>query len=835
MNILITCIEPLCGDTPTILYNNGAVEAKNSSEACCKYLLKRRGHIPDLIITLIMSDTAAKNLSDFIYFEKTIQDFCESEGIRVPSFKAVKISKSEKKVNHFGKSILTVRRIIRESSFSLNTRIMIDTSLKQHSMNTMFQMMTCLLKNDGYNRIKSYYADNEREHIVEENTCHLMCINEAITEFSEYGTAQKMKAYFESNSHKKTAPVVNRLMEAMQSFSDSIQLCQTEQLQDILNNDIFPTLKEVENMSVSPTMHEDVFTLKLMVENIRRKFGCNMSGDTFIITPMMLIEWCLKNRCIQQAVTLFVENIPKYLVSSGILQYDNALSNTLNSPEVNLLYTQIISACCTKGDDLSSNTDTISKLSQMELMKQYIAKGRLSEAEEDKIRIFVDTLTDFRYLIGDNRPQSAIRSYCPKNKGEQKLVELINKFNPTSYSKLVNTLKVQPSVLTAFINIMTPPRKTTDEEQDNAEKKAVSDTNDIDKKLNGIKNFSMKYVRKSLPGIKLNIKRDKIDYFRRFLAYYVYIKRCIRNYLNHAVEFNDTLNQRQIAEFESYSVHTGAITIQSISENIIDALKCLDECIIKDHRSIRPVKKYYINIPDSTLSAAKANRMNDTENQQSGTEYISFPIIPVIADSVREGDLIKIYGIRNDSENANKWENKLFEELNSLVIENDFDYEYEPINLEDSFAAAPMELFSRLVSTVVSGDRVYIDFTSIESLIPMTIMMFTNYLINYRKDTNVETAVYGKAASNSLICESYDITDLIFANNIISNTNAPTNSDDVLKAVMTYGRNNSTHKEKNIEITVNNMIYDEPYITETNNVSEIPQIKQNLTLSACSL
>ena len=40
---------------------------------------------------------------------------------------------------------------------------------------------------------------------------------------------------------------------------------------------------------------------------------------------------------------------------------------------------------------------------------------------------------------------------------------------------------------------------------------------------------------------------------------------------------------------------------------------------------------------------------------------------------------------------------------------------------------------------------------------------------------------------------------------------------------------------ENIEITVNNMIYDEPYITETNNVSEIPQIKQNLTLSACSL
>ena len=206
------------------------------------------------------------------------------------------------------------------------------------------------------------------------------------------------------------------------------------------------------------------------------------------------------------------------------------------------------------------------------------------------------------------------------------------------------------------------------------------ETNAIAKKLCGIRNFSMQALRRNLPGIRLNIYRDKIGYFQKFLAYYVYIKQCVRNYLNHAKEFNDELLSDQIEEFKSYSINTETLSIRSITDNIIEAMKCLDACIIKDQSSIRPVKKYYLTIPKSPVndSAKLSSEKNEivfynSDQQNSGYGCTDFSIIPVIANTVKAGEIVKIYGIKSESENSDVWEAKMFAELDELVIEKDFD------------------------------------------------------------------------------------------------------------------------------------------------------------------
>ena len=182
---------------------------------------------------------------------------------------------------------------------------------------------------------------------------------------------------------------------------------------------------------------------------------------------------------------------------------------------------------------------------RLELMKKYIEKGRVNEADEDKIRLFIDTLDEFRRLIGDRRPRAVMGNYPPKNEAEKKLVELILKFNPTSFSKFVNTLKVHTSIFTLFLNEMDKTEIKPSETET-----VTTEANIISKKLFGIRNFTMQALRRNLPGIRLNIHRDKIGDFKKFLAYYVYIKQCVRNYLNHARDFEDDLSTDQIEEFQ---------------------------------------------------------------------------------------------------------------------------------------------------------------------------------------------------------------------------------------------------------------------------------------------
>lgn len=295
MNIMITCIGVLQENAPDIKYNKGMITARMTSEACCKYLLKKRGHAPDVIIALCTSDAYKENkvkkcLSGYSYFETAVRDFCGKEKIDIPDFEMVKISKRKETANYYGKSIYKVRQLIQKYTLNYDTRIMIDTAMNAYPINIMLQMMTRLFNNDGYKVIESYYTYPEKGSITEDSTNQQLDLIEAISEFSNHGTADKMQACFTQNTRKKPDPIVVRLMEAMQAFSESIQLCQTERLQDILNNEVFPTLEEIENMSGETSMREDIFTIKLMAEDIRKKFGYSKNGETFVTSPMLLVD-----------------------------------------------------------------------------------------------------------------------------------------------------------------------------------------------------------------------------------------------------------------------------------------------------------------------------------------------------------------------------------------------------------------------------------------------------------------------------------------------------------------------------------------------------------------
>ncbi len=399
MKILITRIANMRADAPAVSYNNGSVEAKLTSEACTKYLLGKRGYEPDLIISVCPPKVNYKDsnaVSGYAYYKDTICKAYRSKGVNKPDFEFVRTAKAEENSNCFGNSMYKVRQIIQKHSPSSETCIMLDTSIGKYPMD----MMILLLKNNNYHNIELYCADPVKGRISEDNTNHQLGLLEAINEFSEHGDVEKLKACYEIYSGTKPVSGVARLMAAMQSFSDAIDLCQIRSSQEILDNEIVPALEEIENMSCSAAMRKDDLILKLLAENIRRKFGFSSAKDKVIVTPMMAIEWCLKKRHIAPAVTLFVENIPKYLVSTGILKYDHMRVYNHNSCEVHFLYTQLILACCPRDDEISEPSHTEREAEEMmKYMREYLRKGSVSPEATVKIRMFIDTIQDFGYFM----------------------------------------------------------------------------------------------------------------------------------------------------------------------------------------------------------------------------------------------------------------------------------------------------------------------------------------------------------------------------------------------------------------------------------------------------
>ena len=223
------------------------------------------------------------------------------------------------------------------------TKILIDTAGGMRNISIMMQTMTRVLQYYGY-QTAAYYTNFSEKRIFCDHTDRQIAIMEALAEFAQHGTVRKLRDCFRNNR----IPEISSLLDAIQAFSDSMQLCRTQDLPAIINERIFPLLDRIDGLRDTAVSQEDVAALRQMTDYIRIQFGYNPLMPALEITPVDLIRWCLKNDLIQQAVTLFTENIPKYLIQTGLLQVEHPeahLPNGFNTQEASWLYTDVIESC----------------------------------------------------------------------------------------------------------------------------------------------------------------------------------------------------------------------------------------------------------------------------------------------------------------------------------------------------------------------------------------------------------------------------------------------------------------------------------------------------------
>lgn len=563
--VFITSISRLLAERKETAYNSGRICAAQTSEACCKYLLSR-GIRPRIIIALctkdaieakVSSDGGEVTVRSYDYFTQAITDYCCENGYAVPEFRMVRLLRRYERSNHFGAAVNAVYQIIREEASSQQTKILIDTAGGMRNISIMMQTMTRVLQYYGY-QTSAYYTNFGEKRVFCDHTDRQIAIMEALAEFAQHGTVRKLRDCFRNNR----IPEISSLLDAIQAFSDSIQLCRTQELPAIINERIFPLLDRIDNLKDTAVSQEDVAALRQMTDYIRIQFGYNPLMTAQEITPVDLIRWCLKNGLIQQAVTLFTESIPKYLVQTGLLRVEHPEAypeNGINSRETTWLYNNVIESCLQK-----ETNETQKLLIHLEACLKGTAEPCSARVRE--ITAYMHALSD---KCGLEKPAEILENdhTKPRNETECMLREYVLQNDYRNYDKLRNALLTNQAFQLKLLGI----EKNTDEDADREMK-------ELRRKLKGIKAFSPEQLHETQPDFQVYLKENSTDHFRTFLMFYLYLKKRVRNYLNHASESNG-LSIEFIPTFQEYGIITNDLTPDNIKENIDAALRHLNLCI----------------------------------------------------------------------------------------------------------------------------------------------------------------------------------------------------------------------------------------------------------------
>lgn len=238
------------------------------------------------------------------YFEKCVEHICGHDTI---------IERLEVSTDSVEK-VVDIMKVIQP-----NDKIFIDiTGGMRDAVFSMVLLSRCL-EFTGNQVEKVFYSNYQTKTITEfTSTFKLMTLLNGFSEFSSFASINTLSNYFKDTKNKN----IKDLIFSMREFTDAITLGKTMEIDkklQILENNIKKFEQQKEIKDISETI------LKYMTQLIRNKFFKNGNMDLISI-----LEWCLENKLVQQALTLYIERIPKYLFDKRILQCEKEYQEKLN-------------------------------------------------------------------------------------------------------------------------------------------------------------------------------------------------------------------------------------------------------------------------------------------------------------------------------------------------------------------------------------------------------------------------------------------------------------------------------------------------------------------------
>lgn len=141
--------------------------------------------------------------------------------------------------------------------------------------------------------------------------------------FTEYGRSEAFEDYFKGENYE---PLV-LLRDAMDKFSETMQLCETDAIEECLTKLMNQIDNFLSNVSNNTNQSAKVKLFFNMVPNLRAVYSDllvhNEGGEPIMADRLKILDWCVKRKLWQQAITFSTEWLPEFLVDYGIAFTDD--------------------------------------------------------------------------------------------------------------------------------------------------------------------------------------------------------------------------------------------------------------------------------------------------------------------------------------------------------------------------------------------------------------------------------------------------------------------------------------------------------------------------------
>ncbi len=145
-----------------------------------------------------------------------------------------------------------------------------------------------------------------------------------------------------------------------------------------------------------------------------------------------------------------------------------------------------------------------------------------------------------------------------------------------------------------------------------------------------------------------------------------------------------------------------------------------------------------------------------------------FPVIPMIHGYAEPGEQIEVLVILSDYENAEYNLTLLEEELKALCEEKQIRYTLKTLNIPyDNTLDTQLLLFQKLIDCTADHDTLYACITYGTKPMPMVITMGLNYAHRMHQNVSIDCIVYGARDFNTNTMQIYDITSLLYMDEIV--------------------------------------------------------------------
>lgn len=293
------------------------------------------------------------------FFIRRITEYCEINNFSIPTFKDIKYDEKSKGDAVFAPIIKMAEEI---KSSPKNTYVYADMTGGMRNSSMLMLSIMRLLEYNGIKVKKVFYSNWDKDTAIKiENISNYISLNgcspkiekvdakkkepniiDDVTniyqlntliagaeEFNKFGSADTLSKYLK-NKNCCSSDSLNNLIDSMNNFSEYIKLCRAGNFDNAIKD--LSEKKDTFKIKYNSNFTNDRLFYYLILPIIEKKY---IKLFTIKDKPkkeqhLEIIKWCIDNDFLQQALTLFVEWIPDYIVQSKILYYvDSDLERTI--------------------------------------------------------------------------------------------------------------------------------------------------------------------------------------------------------------------------------------------------------------------------------------------------------------------------------------------------------------------------------------------------------------------------------------------------------------------------------------------------------------------------